>query len=176
MSNFFDQIITSDFKHLYTDAIDSLLGTNGLSIPCKIKYNGSQNIKLCTNCHYDSIAKMSANIYNGSGPQPFTDGTICPVCLGTGSVKSDSNEVIRMLVLFDSKYWLNKPSNLVNIPEGMVQTICLSSLLPKIRNANEVIFDTDLEKYGNYIYERAGDPMPVGLGDNRYIMTMWKRK
>jgi len=48
--------------------------------------------------------------------------------------------------------------------------------LPKIRNATEIVIDTDIAKYGNYIYERASDPEPVGLGDHRYIITMWKRK
>jgi hypothetical protein len=176
MTNIFSGLISQDFKNLYTSAIDSLLEQGSLSLPCKLKYSGSQNSTLCNNCVYDPISKLSANIYNNTGPNSFSEGSICPVCLGMGMIKSDSSEVVHMLVLFDSKYWLNMPSQLVNIPEGMVQTICLTSLLPKIRNANEVVFDTTLEVYGNYVYERAGDPMPVGLGDNRYIITMWKRK
>jgi hypothetical protein len=58
----------------------------------------------------------------------------------------------------------------------MVQTICKIDLIGKIRNASEIIIDSNLNKYGNYKYERAGDPEPVGLGDNSYIITMWKRK
>ena len=58
----------------------------------------------------------------------------------------------------------------------MIQTICRSIYLPKIRNANELIVDVDLEKYGGYNYQRDSDPNPVGFGDNRYIITMWRRK
>lgn len=176
MTNVFDNIISKEFKQIYNDAIDSLLKENALTIPCKLKYSGQQNTTLCNNCIFDPISKLSANIYNGTGPNSFNEGTICPVCAGIGLIKTDADEIIHMAVLFDSKYWLNWSSKTVKIPDGMVQTICLSSLLPKIRNANEIIFDTNLEKYGNYTYERAGDPNPIGLGDNRYIITMWQRK
>jgi hypothetical protein len=176
MTNPFAGILSPELKELFNLSIDSLLDSNGLSLPCRLNYSGQQNSSLCTNCRYDQISKLSSNIYNGTGPNPFPEGHICPVCMGMGIIKTDSSETINMLVIFDSKYWLNAPSNIINISDGMVQTICLSSLLPKIRNANEVVFDTNLEPYGNYIYERAGDPNPVGLGSNRYIITMWKRK
>lgn len=176
MTSPFANIISKEFKQLYNDAIDGLLQQNALTVPCRLKYSGQQNTTLCNNCIFDPISKLSSNIYNGTGPSSFNEGTMCPVCGGLGLSKSDSEEIIYMAVLFDSKYWLNWSSKSVKISDGMVQTICLSSYLPKIRNANEVVFDTTLEAYGNYIYERAGDPNPVGLGDNRYIFTMWQRK
>lgn len=176
MSNPFENVITKEFKQLYNNAIDGLLHQDALSIPCKLKYSGQQNTSLCNNCIFDPISKLSSNIYNGNGPRSFNEGTICPICNGIGLTRSDAYEIIYMAVLFDSKYWLNWASNTVKISDGMVQSICLASYLPKIRNANEVIFDTNLEKYGNYTYNRAGDPSPVGLGDNRYIITMWQRQ
>lgn len=176
MSNPFANLINQNLKQIYTNAIDSLLEQNALTIPCKLRYSGQQNSTLCNNCIFDPISKLSSNIYNGTGPNSFNEGTTCPVCAGIGLLTTDSEETIYMAVLFDSKYWLNWSSNTVNISDGMVQSICLSSYFPKIRNANEVIFDTTLEPYNKYIYQRAGDPNPVGLGDNRYIITMWQRK
>lgn len=176
MTNPFTNILNKNFKQLYNNAIDSLLEQNALTIPCRLKYSGQQNSILCHNCIFDPISKLSSNIYNGTGPNSFNEGTTCPVCAGLGMLRSDAEEIIYMAVLFDSKYWLNWSSNTVNISDGMVQSICLSSYMTKIRNANEVVFDTSLESYNNYIYQRAGDPNPIGLGDNRYIITMWQRK
>jgi hypothetical protein len=175
-NNPFSNLISKELKQLYSNAIDSLIQQGGLSVPCRIKYSGQQNQTLCSNCIFDPIAKLSSNIYNNTGPNIFNNGTMCPVCGGLGVLSSDSSEIIYMAVIFDSKYWLNWSSKTVKIPDGMVQTICLSSFLPKIRNAKEVVFDTNLEMYSNYTYERAGDPNPVGFGDTRYIVTMWSRK
>ena len=176
MSNPFDNIISKEFKKLYTDAIDGILSDSGLTVPCKFEYSGQDNVSFCENCIYDPISKLSTNIYNGTGPAPFTEGTMCPVCLGMGAVKTDSNEIINMAVIFDSKYFLNYSSNAVNISDGMAQTICDISKLPKIRNANSVVFDTDISASGNYVYYRAGEPTPVGLGQNKYVITMWKKQ
>jgi hypothetical protein len=97
--------------------------------------------------------------------------------MGMGmTTSSSSSETVYLACIFDSKYWMNWSSKTVNIPDGMVQTICKVELLPKIRNASEIIIDSKISKYGNYTYERAGDPEPAGLGNNSYIITMWKRK
>ena len=39
-----------------------------------------------------------------------------------------------------------------------------------------MIMDPSIKPYGNYSYERTGDPDLAGFGDNHYIITMWKRK
>ena len=172
----FENLITKEFKSIFNNAIDSIITENGLSVPCRLKYSGEASQTLCNNCLYDPISKLSANLYKNGGPVVFTNNHICPVCMGMGIVKSDSSEILYMAAIFDSKYFVNWSTEAAHIPGGMVQTICLLSYLPKIRNANEIVFDTNIENYGNYSYERAGDPMPAGLGDNRYIITMWKRK
>lgn len=174
MTNF-NNFLSPTFKKLFDDAIDAIIDKNGLTVPCKIKYAGQQNSTYCNNCIFDPISRLSSNIYNNTGPSPFVENSICPVCMGMGMTDSDSSETINLAVIFDSKYWLNQ-NKYLNVPDGTVQTICLSSLLPKIRNANEIIFDTNIEKYGNYIYQRMGDPEPAGLSNHRYIITMWKRK
>ena len=173
MSNPFSGIISSDFKKIFNDAIDSLLEQNALTVKCSVKYSSTEQ-KVCNNCLFDSISRLSANLYNGSGPIPFPDNTICPVCGGMGVSTNDAQEFLYLGVIFDSKYFLNNAN--VNIVDGMVQTYCNISLMSKIRDANEIVFDSAIEKYGSYVYQRAGDPQPCGFGDNRYIVTLWKRK
>jgi hypothetical protein len=177
MSSIFDSLINTDFKNTFNNAIDALLLQTALTVPCKLLYSGQQNNTYCNNCIFDPISKLSANIYNSTGPVPFTENSICPVCMGMGLKTSDAYETVYLAVIFDSKYFMNITSkNTINVVDGMVQTICHTTLLPKLRNANELIVDTNIEAYGEYAYQRASDPTPVGLGDNRYIMTMWKRK
>jgi len=176
MSNPFSNIISPELKQVFNNAIDALLEQNALTVPCRLRYSGQQNSTFCSNCIFDSISQLSANIYNGTGPRPFPEGSICPTCMGMGMIMSDSSEIISIACIFDSKYFLNWSSKTLNVPAGSIQTICHTSLLPKIRNANDIIVDTNLEQYGNYTYQRMGDPEPIGFGDNRYISTIWSRK
>lgn len=173
----FNSIFSPELKNTYNSAIDALLADNGLSTKCILSYSGEKNNIACNNCVFDPISRLSANLYNGSGPKPFPEHSICPVCMGMGQQTNDAKtDIVYLAVLFDSRYWLKWSSDTIKIPDGMIQTICLSSLLPKIRSANDLTVDPDLSKYGSYVYERAGDPKPVGFGSNRYIFTMWQRK
>ena len=167
-------IISQQFKDLFNTAIDEILSAHGLTVPCKFIYSNS-NPELCSNCIFDSINTRSSNIYNGSGPVPFANQTICPVCNGVGLLSGSKEELVNLAVIFDSKYWLNWKYNSIHVTDGMVQTICHSSLLPKIRNAERVQINTNMENYGSYFYTRSSDPELAGFGDSRYIITMWKR-
>ena len=171
-------IFSKELKEIYNSAIDQILSKEGLTVPCILRYVGGATITYCNNCIFDPISGLSANQYNGVGPSFFPDGGICPVCAGAGTGKNyeESSETVNLAVIFDSKYWINWSSKSMNIPDGMVQVICSTSLLPKLRNASEMVIDTTLLPYGNYVYERAGDPTPVGFGQHNYIFSMWKRK
>jgi hypothetical protein len=176
--NQFNDILNHNFKSLYNDAIDALLDKSGLSVPCLFRYDGAQNTVYCNNCIFDTISQLSANKYNGTGATPFPTNAVCPVCMGMGkTISPSSGETIYLACIFNSKYWVKMSSQVLNVPDGSVQTLCKNTLLPKIRNAKDIIIDTtNIGPYGNYTYQRAGDPEPVGLGDHRYIITMWTRK
>lgn len=167
----FSGIISQQFKEIYRQAIDALLEDNALTIPCTIKYGSTKPI-YCDNCEMDPIANRSSNIYNNTGPNPFEDNTICPVCLGKGFINSNNTETIYMAVLFNGAGWLQWGSKTVQIPDGMAQSICKSELSSRIKNADSIIFNGDESN----IYTLAGDPELVGLGDTNYAITMWKRQ
>lgn len=171
----FENVISSEFKQIFNDAIGAILADTALSVPCILKYNSS-NASLCNNCIFDSVSNRSSNLYNGSGPAFFPEYSICPVCNGKGMTEFNAIETVHLGVIFDSKYFINWNSKTINIPDGAVQTICKVELLPKIKNANTIIFDTNLSDYGQYEYIRDGEPNPCGLGEHRFITTMWKKK
>lgn len=171
----FDKLITPEFKKIYKDAIDAMLNqSNSLAVPCVLKFD-SLNKQLCQNCVFDPMQQRSANIYKNTGPVPFPDHSVCPVCQGLGMIDISKDETIYMAVLFDSKYWLNWGSQSVNIDNSMIQTICSIKYISQIMNCKELVVNKDLSNYGNYNYSRAGNPEPVGLGDHDYIVTLWKR-
>lgn len=181
MTNPFNNIITPEFKNVFDQAIDAILSPTGLVTPCKLVYKTEpQKItQLCNNCIFDPISKLSSNIYNGIGPVFFED-ILCPVCLGggfTNNVNQDNitEENIDLAVISDSKHFIKLRSS-VNIPDGSIQTICSIEYLIRLKNASYLVVDRSLQPYGDYSYERSGDPEPCGFGSNRYIITMWKRK
>lgn len=177
MSNPFSNIISKELKNTFNNAIDSILESTAMSLPCKIIYDNLINNIYCNNCVFDNISLLSSNIYNGSGPNPFAEGSVCPVCVGTGFLKNGtSEENIHLAFIFDSKYFVNLDSKVVNIPDGYIQSLCNINLLTKLKNAKEIIFDTNLSQLGHFKYERVSDPEPLGLGDNRYIIVLWKKK
>lgn len=174
--NPFANIISPTFLKTFNNAIDSLLMKNSLAIPCTLYYNNGLSQDYCNNCIYDQITKISSNQYNNTGPVPFADHSICPVCMGMGIVQTNkSTTTIDLAVIFDSKYFVNISNNVINIADGYIQTLCNISHMVQIRSAGSLSIN-DTEKYGSYSYDRAGDPNPMGLGDTNYIITMWKRK
>lgn len=178
MTNIFSGLISQDFKNIFNDAIDSLLEQNSLSLPCTIVYDNQINNIQCNNCIFDNISLLSSNIYNNTGPYPFKEGGVCPMCMGLGLIKNsgkNNSETVHLAFIFDSKYFLNT-NKALNIPNGSVQSLCNINLINKIKNASELIFDNNLSNLAHFKYERASDPEPLGLGDNRYIITLWNKK
>ena len=170
----FDKVITPEFKKLFKDSIDTILAQGALTVPCTLEFE-SMKRDLCYNCEFDPITQRSANMPKSGASVEFAHQTICPVCNGFGYVDTSKDEIINLAIIFDSKYWLNWGSSSINISDGMVQSICSISLLPKIKNCRQMIMDNNIATYGHYNYSRAGEPQPVGLGSNDYIITMWQK-
>jgi hypothetical protein len=182
MSNIFSGIITPEFKAIFTDAIDSLLETGALTWPCRLIFGDTQ-FTVCPNCIPDPVTRKSSNKYNGTGPRPFNDGQICPMCNGQSRIPTDNTEDIDIMVIFDSKQFINfgQMKSLgggklnVNSPQSYVQSMCKIVLAPKIMKAKELIIDTSTETITTNRYIKASYPEYIGLGASSYILTMWER-
>lgn len=174
----YENLLGQNFNNLFNKAIDTLLDQNGLSVKCILRYSSPIQLnKLCNNCKYNSSTNTSTGLYLLGGPAPFPEGSICPICMGQGLIMTDSTqEEVDMMVIFDSKFFINWTTEAIKIPNAFAQTISCISLYPKIKNAHEIILDSSLQSISNQVYERAGDPEPMGLGKNKYILTTWKKK
>ena len=171
----FTGIITSQFKTLFTDMIDALLEDSALTVPCQLIFTNTQFTE-CPNCIYDSQSGRSSNLYNDTGPISFDQG-VCPYCHGIGSVVTDNTLNLNLMVLWNYKDWIgwNGIPDDTGMAFGQVQTISKISTLPDIKNAQEIIIDTDIQHYVKHRFQRSSEPNPVGLGADSYIATMWKR-
>jgi hypothetical protein len=162
----------SELKSVYNHQIDLLLAKNGLTTKCLLNYGITQK-QMCPNCIYDPSLKKSANKYKSGGPEFFVDGRICPYCNGLGSKGIIKVEAVYLAIIWDYKYWINKPTNIQN-PSGMIQTICDRSLNYKIQQCKDltVIYNST---NSNPLFKLVGEPNPVGLGDNRYLFCNWEK-
>lgn len=171
MSNPFTGLISTELKTIFTNAIDEVL--RGTSVPCRLVYSGTKFTK-CPNCNFNSITGKSANTYLSGGPQPFSKGT-CPFCNGDGRIAAENDDdIINLAVLWDYRKWFQVGQVVAN-PDGMIQVICSIALISRLKKAREIIVDTNLEKYVRHKFIRDGEPTPIGLGDDQYIISMWKR-
>jgi hypothetical protein len=160
------------FKSYYNKAIDAVLSSTGLTIPCKLIFESTKP-QQCPNCIYDTMSQKSANIYKSGGPIVFVNGQTCPYCLGNGITANYTNEQeVYFAVLTNAKDFIG---GTLNQPDISAQTICSIDYIDKIRKCSKIIFNTDIPNLSNNIFIRANEPQPVGLGDNRYIFTNWTR-
>jgi len=166
-------IITSQYKELYKGMIDSLFNDDALALNCTLIYENADKIE-CANCEIDPLSGRSANISKIEGSIPFIDGQQCPFCHGDGYLFNKKEEDIKLLILFDYKYWINFNTN-INVQDGMIQTINKLDILNKIKNTNRLIVDKSLNGLTRNLFSRVSDPEPAGLGDNSYFFTFWRK-
>lgn len=177
MSNPFSGIITTEMKTLFTNAIDALLETTALTLPCRFVYGDTKGLE-CPNCYYDAATKKSSNRYKPAGPISFVDGQICPYCHGVGKIYDSATvDDISLGVIWDSRQWIPMAGvDNVNSPNNMVQTLSrLDTSYSNILRVKHIIIDTNVENYMTNRYERVGSPEPCGFGASTYVLAMWKQ-
>lgn len=162
----------SNLQTIYNNQINLILSSTGLTTKCEFNY-GITNKSLCPNCIYDANLKKSSGKYKNGGPINFILGRICPYCNGTGFYGISKNEEGYLAIIWDNKKWINPPLNL-NLADNYIQTICHKKYLTNIRNCKDltVLYH---DSGSNPTYQLYGDPNPVGLGDNEYLICMWKK-
>jgi hypothetical protein len=167
--NPFSNALSTEFKQIFNDAIDAILADSGLTTECTLIYGNEYNEQtLCDNCILDTISRVSSNIYNGTGPRPFPDNNICPVCLGMGISKAAKQEIVKLAVIIDNKSFINI-GDIAMIGNGVIQTLCGIELSSKISNARTLVL------HGSE-YQRAGEPRPCGLSEHKYLVTFWRNQ
>ena len=173
MVNPFSGIIDSSFKSVFNNAISAILADDALTIPCTLEY-GITKYEDCVNCLYDPIGQKSSNRFQDGGPAPFPFGSLCPLCNGNGKKPVISSENVNLAVIFEPRQFLEM-STPVNTADGYIQTLANKIMTPKLQRANEIIVATDVSGFFSHRYQRVGEPTPIGLGNNEFVLCMWRR-
>jgi hypothetical protein len=174
MSNPFSGIISAPFKQLFDDAINAILEETALTVPCKLLFKDTK-ITDCPNCIYDSISRRSSNQYQTGGPLPFVNGQICPYCAGIGSLTFSAEENVSLGLIKPVFFkYANLDLEAVNFVDGKIQSLCNISYYAKIKNASSIIIDTNITGLSNSTFIRFRDPVPVGFGNNTFMITTWQ--
>lgn len=169
MSNPFDNLISTQLKQLHCNAILEMV--RGASLSCSLIFSTSK-LTLCPNCYYDSMLKKSTNRYKEDGPRPFSG--ICPYCMGVGVLTDDSSQTLMAAPIYNQKKWCHPPDP-VKTPGGSVATLSLPSTYDIIKQAKEIIINSELSQSVKLRYQRVGEPLPCGLGMSCIIETIWQR-
>ena len=168
MASPFAGFINAEFKQCFNDAIDAVLET--VNRPCKIYYPTIE-YTTCTNC-------TGSNLGN-RGPNPFINGGNhtgnCPVCSGEKKIPVENSEEIDISIIWDYKKFKSLASA-VQAADGEVQTVSNIDIVKKLKNADYIIFNTDIDSGNSHKFRRDGEPTPIGLGADRYILVDWKRQ
>ncbi len=154
--------------------MNALLADDGATVPCRLIYPQTK-WTICPNCKINPVTGKSSGEYNGTGPKPFTKAP-CPVCQGEGKSSVPETEDIYLMVIWDYKKWFPIGFNL-QTPEGYVQTVSNITTMPKLKRAEKIILNTNIEEYVRHSFSREGEPNPCGccVSDDVFIITMWKR-
>jgi hypothetical protein len=128
----------------------------------------------CDNCKLDVDTGRSSGIYNGSGPFPFTNHTVCPRCMGEGRYEADRTSAIRMRLYWTAKDWVKTGVRIV-AGECDVMAIGYMSDLPALKRAKAVIMPKDIEELIRYRCERVGKAIPWGFRQKRYFLQFFKQ-
>lgn len=169
--NPYSGIISQQFKNLFTNAIQSLLYDDSLTISCKLFY-GITKYETCNNCGWDVIGRKSNNTYIAGGPAPFQAGSICPMCNGQYKRPVETSEDIKLAVVFDFKKFMGKIP--VNVNQGdLIQILANQEIAHKLKMAREIEVATNFGLKQRFVIN--GEIQPAGLGDNNFFFSNWKR-
>lgn len=150
---------------LYRETADDFINLN-FGEDCVLVYPPLQTE--CPNCVVDLIGKKSASIYKSGGPEPFTNGMICPICNGEGFHNEEPTETIKLRVYWSPKDWVKTGTTLA-IPDGSIQVIGFLYDLPKVMQSAYIKIVNKNDAYLPNTFVRIREPFYHGFKKNRYF-------
>lgn len=129
----------------------------------------------CDNCLFDTHTNRSANIYNGTGPTPFANHSMCPRCQGRGYAELPATDTIRLRVYWEKSEWRTLGIKVADSEADCV-IIGYMSDYPRLQRADRIVLHKHLEGVKTYSVVRVGEMQPWGFRRKRYFTHMLKRE
>lgn len=159
----------------YQNFVDSFNSTDNFAWECRAIYPQMQ--VACVNCIVDPITHRSANVYNGTGPVPFSNGSLCPWCNGIGYNQSESYDTVYVRIEKANRRiqdWYALGPN-VEKSQQIVEIRGFIKDLPKFERCEYLEVSTDIAPYGKMRFRPKGKMLPYGLQTRRYVLGYWEQ-
>jgi len=132
----------------------------------------------CVNCYYDGESQRSSSVYRPGGPSPFSQGQICPVCVGVGGQLTNITEDIRMSVSFDVKTFYDfklLKDTTYRIGESIMQSRGYIADLPKVIKCEYMVGPLNTQNYIQQRFKLISQPIDVSnIVQARFFVATWK--
>jgi hypothetical protein len=171
MTNPFTGKISTAIKTLFKNGVTEII--RGCSVPCQLRYYITK-YDTDTAVEFNPVGKKQPNRPLAGGQVPFSHSQPSPMSDAEKKKATVQTVSIDMCVYWDIKKFYPM-SVQVNVRDGYIQTMCSIDHLEDIKKASEIIIDTSLTQRVKLIFERASEPEPAGLGENSFLLTLWKR-
>lgn len=117
-----------------------------------------------------------ANAWVTGGPAPLPDAAACAACGGTGLHAESHTETVRMLVAYSPKDFFRPAGPGAQVPAGTIQTKTHVAHLTKLKQAQEMVLQPELQQVARWRYVLDSEPLDVGnIIRNEYVVCQWKR-
>jgi hypothetical protein len=164
-------IIPDGLKDLQHQMIQSLFDSE-LARTCTVVYPAIKTE--CPNCNINPFTNTSNGIYNGTGPRPFTNGGICPLCQGRGVLEVTTTEDITVLVYLDKKTLMDMKIN-VDVEDGVILVEGKDADWEKVYRSDYIILLPEYPEQKQEKYMRNSPRIPKGFGKNAFWSAQFVR-
>jgi hypothetical protein len=93
----------------------------------------------------------------------------------TSVVKEANTTEIKALLEWNSKNFINREVARVDEPNTFVQLKTYISHIPDLKRAEFIVPNYSSKNLIGYKFQIYRDPIPLGLGEDRYCLSYWKR-
>lgn len=165
---FFDDV--ADIAEEYFDAVIDELGKS-----CRLVYQAGY--ETCNNCVADPIGNKASSRYLHGGPIPFANGQPCPLCGGSSQKAVTTSETITLKCEWNHKKFIMPVPELdIRSPNSVVETKGYIADMPKVMQADHIVFETEIEDIRRYTYRLVGEPGDKhSIMKNKYFVAYWER-
>lgn len=150
----------------YKEAADEMLSS--LGTPCKLVFPGKVETSSVSIPTQKSIKRLSVN---NAAPAGFTHGS--------DDLKvTEPESTITLRLYWSQRDWAKagfKYVGGIEVPDGSVMTIGYLADMDQVQRAQYLIANTNFSSYQEYKFQKAMEPQPWGLKQDRYFICIWTR-
>ena len=161
--------ISDELIGIYQDRIDALINQLGKHVWLEFTPIRTP----CNNCYFDTMRERSNGVYRSGGPRPFERGRRCPYCKGKGFLEVQVTECIHALLKWNPKEAEDFGISVAD-HKGVVRIKTYLTHAASIMRAETAIVNYDIRDIMRLKVHKIKGPIPVGLREDRYIISFWE--